>query len=267
MADSALRDRVAATSWYHSIELGPGLVTPGWFDTRPLPERLPLPSSLAGKRCLDVGTFDGFWAFEMEKRGAAEVVAVDVLDPHRWDWPVNSPPEAIEEMESRKRHNPGFAIAQQALDSKVRLVDETVYGLDPAEHGSFDFIFCGSLLLHLRDPILGVERLRAVCAGEAVITDAVDPFLSRAFRGRPVTEFDGRGRPWWFHQTAGSLKALVERGGFRVVEGPSRYAIPRGPSQRRPPLRPRVLLSRHGRSLMRDAVLGSPHAVVRAVPA
>ncbi|MEX2194885.1 MAG: class I SAM-dependent methyltransferase [Thermoleophilaceae bacterium] len=267
MPDPALRDRVAATSWYHSIELEPGLVTPGWFDTRPLPRRLPFPASLADRRCLDVGTFDGFWAFEMEKRGAAEVVAVDVLDPHRWDWPAGSPPEVIEEMESRKRDNPGFAIAKEALGSQVRLVDETVYELDPDELGRFDFIFCGSLLLHLRDPVRGVESLRRLSDGEVMVTDAVDPFLSRLFRGRPVTELDGRGRPWWFHQTASSLKALVERGGFRVVEGPRRYAIPRGPAQRRPPLRPKVLLSRHGRELMRDAVLGSPHAVVRAVPA
>ena len=36
-----------------------------------------LPESLAGVRALDIGTFDGFWAFEMERRGA-EVVAIDI---------------------------------------------------------------------------------------------------------------------------------------------------------------------------------------------
>src|SRR5690606_33254437 len=47
MTDPALRDRLAQTSWYHSIELAPGLVTPGWFDTRAVPERIGFPASLA----------------------------------------------------------------------------------------------------------------------------------------------------------------------------------------------------------------------------
>ena len=41
-------------------------------------ERFGLPASLAGKTALDVGTADGFWAFEMERRGAARVVAIDL---------------------------------------------------------------------------------------------------------------------------------------------------------------------------------------------
>jgi predicted nicotinamide N-methyase len=35
------------------------------------------PASFAGQRVLDVGTFDGFYAFLAEHRGAARVVAVD----------------------------------------------------------------------------------------------------------------------------------------------------------------------------------------------
>ena len=50
------------TEWYHSIELAPGEVTPGCFDTRAVAGKVPLPANLAGKRCLDVGTRDGFWA-------------------------------------------------------------------------------------------------------------------------------------------------------------------------------------------------------------
>ena len=58
-----MRADVAEQEWYHTLELAPGVVTPGWFDTREVPQRLPIPASLAGRRCLDVGTFDGFWAF------------------------------------------------------------------------------------------------------------------------------------------------------------------------------------------------------------
>ena len=67
--------------WYHTIELGDGVVTEGIFDHRPVVDRYMIPADLCGMRCLDVGTMDGFWAFEMERRGAAEVVAADLAAP------------------------------------------------------------------------------------------------------------------------------------------------------------------------------------------
>ena len=52
-------ERVAAHAWWHVIELAPGVVTPGSWDLRPTAAELPWPD-VAGKRCLDVGTMDGF---------------------------------------------------------------------------------------------------------------------------------------------------------------------------------------------------------------
>jgi tRNA (mo5U34)-methyltransferase len=81
----AARARVAELDWWHTIEVAQGVVTPGGWNLRPTAERLPWPPSLAGMRCLDIGTMDGFWAFELERRGAGEVVAGDVLDATRLD--------------------------------------------------------------------------------------------------------------------------------------------------------------------------------------
>ena len=53
---------------------GPTPMTEGTFDLRPYVARYGLPTDMTGMRALDVGTWDGFWAFEMERRGA-EVVA------------------------------------------------------------------------------------------------------------------------------------------------------------------------------------------------
>jgi hypothetical protein len=85
MDADAARARVAGLDWWHTIEVAPGVVTPGGWDLRATAERLPWPPSLAGMRCLDIGTMDGFWAFELERRGAGEVVASDVLDATRLD--------------------------------------------------------------------------------------------------------------------------------------------------------------------------------------
>src|SRR5262245_62521924 len=57
-------------NWYHTIELGNGLVSRGFYDHRPVVNCYGLPDSLCGKTALDIGTADGFWAFEMERRGA-----------------------------------------------------------------------------------------------------------------------------------------------------------------------------------------------------
>src|SRR5919198_749088 len=129
--------------WYHVIDLGNGVVTPGFVDHRPQLDLYGLPASLAGKRCLDVATFDGFWAFEMERRGAAEVVAVDLDDPTRLDWTYDERqrgPRLVAEWGSGR--GPGFSEAALALDSKARFVTKSVYDLDPGLDGTFDVVLC-----------------------------------------------------------------------------------------------------------------------------
>src|SRR5213079_414603 len=115
------------------MELRPGVETPGWHDTRPVVGQIPFPASLTGKRCLDVGTFDGFWAFEMERRGASEVVAIDILDPAAWDWPARSTPETMAAIGRRKGQGQGFDIAHSQLGSSVRRLERSVYDLNEAE--------------------------------------------------------------------------------------------------------------------------------------
>lgn len=265
MQSDALRTRVSeVTDWYHTIELAPGIVTPGWFDLRDVVAQLPFPNDLTGKRCLDVGTFDGFWAFEMEQRGAAEVVAVDLLDPLQWDWPHGSEPEVVAEVGRRKAGGAGFEIARDALGSTVERRAISIYDLDPADIGKFDFVYIGSLLLHLRDPIRALERARSVCAGEALFVDAVDAGLSALFRQRPVVGLDGRGRPWWWKPNVAGLVRMIEAAGFDTIGDVSRVRMKAGAGQQRPPLRPSVLRTSGGRERIAFAYIGDPHAAVRA---
>jgi tRNA (mo5U34)-methyltransferase len=74
-------ERIAEHRWWHTIEVAPGIVTPGGWDLRSTSAQLPWPD-VSGKRCLDIGTMDGFWAFELERRGAAEVLATDIGPAH-----------------------------------------------------------------------------------------------------------------------------------------------------------------------------------------
>jgi tRNA (mo5U34)-methyltransferase len=106
--------------WYHTMEVAPGLTTAGWFDLRPVVNTLPWPD-VRGKRCLDIGTFDGFLAFEMERRGAAEIVCTDVASHADWDHLPRQRAEAVAFWEARGgEKGAGFRIAAEILGSNAR---------------------------------------------------------------------------------------------------------------------------------------------------
>jgi tRNA (mo5U34)-methyltransferase len=142
-------------TYYHTLELTPEYTTPGWFDLRHYVKEYGLPEDLTGKRVLDVGTWDGFWAFEMEKRGA-EVVALDLDDERELDWPPRHRPKEYNVDGPRGR---GFHVAKEVLGSKVERVVKSIYHATPDDIGQFDLVFCGSVLIHLRDQFLAIERI------------------------------------------------------------------------------------------------------------
>src|SRR4051812_29410108 len=88
---AALLEQAKTRTWYHTLDFGDGVVTDGWFDLRADVHHYHLPEDMTGMRALEVGTWDGFWAFEMERRGA-EVVAIDLDDERKLDWPPRRRP-------------------------------------------------------------------------------------------------------------------------------------------------------------------------------
>ena len=263
-AVARLTEQVAERSWYHTIELAPGVETPGWFDLRAVAPKV-LPDDLGGRRCLDIASFDGFWALSMQDRGASEVVAIDVLDPRGWDWPTGSEAQVEEAIGARKGAGEGFDIVMSALERQITRRDMSVYDLDAAELGTFDFVYFGSLLLHLRDPVRALERARSVCSGEMVVVDAIDPALTVMHPRRPVAHFDGKGRPWWWKGNATAIARMVESAGFELAGKPKRVTMPPGRGQRKPPIL-RSLRSHAGRTELLSARHGDPHVAVRARP-
>jgi tRNA (mo5U34)-methyltransferase len=219
-SDPDLEAAVKRYPWYHTLELGDGIVTEAMFDHRPVIDRYPLPVDLTGLRCLDVGTMDGFWAFEMERRGAGSVVAIDVDDPDALDWPysLRDHDKTLDETKAER-----FALAKRALGSRVEYVTMSAYDLDE-ELGSFDLVFCGDLLLHLKDPITPVERMRSVCTGSAVIVNTIKRFR---FRERfSLAELDGIDEfVWWTTNLAG-LKRIVRAAGFARIEAVETFELP-----------------------------------------
>jgi tRNA (mo5U34)-methyltransferase len=216
--------------WYHTMDLGHEIVTNGWFDLRPIVDRLPWPD-LNGRRCLDVGPWDGFLSFEMERRGAAEVVALDIGSHEEWDWPAvarHRGPEAMRQM-AGVEVGAGFRTAREILGSRVERVESNVYSLSPEEFGMFDFIVCGSLMLHLRDPVAALEAIRSVCAGTFMSAEEVRVGLTIRARRRPLAEFRAGERcQWWIPNVAGHRR-MVGSAGFEIQQAIRPYVIPFGP--------------------------------------
>ena len=162
MATTDLLERARKHSWYHVMELAPGEVTDGWFDLRPFIHHYAIPERLDGLRVLEVGTWDGFWAFELERRGASEVVALDLDDEADLDWPPRRRPKEFSEV----RRGDGFRLAKEIRGSNVERVNCSIYHATPEELGTFDLVFCGSVLIHMRDQLLALERIAGLCSGQ-----------------------------------------------------------------------------------------------------
>lgn len=128
--------------WWHEIELAPGIVTPGDDSNRmklPILDALGFPRDLRGMRALDIGCSDGYFSFEMEKRGAS-VIAIDFV------------PETYT----------GFATARNILGSEVEYRMDNVYNLTPESYGELDVVLFMGVLYHLRKPLAALDAIRSV---------------------------------------------------------------------------------------------------------
>lgn len=263
-----LARRVAGhAAWYHTLELAPGVVTPGFFDLRAVVDTLPWPD-VSGARCLDVATMDGFYAFELERRGAAEVVAVDIEDQADLDWLPRHVPSGYER--GREPSGARFAVAHDALGSRVERRVTNVYDLSPERVGSFDVVIVGALLEHLRDPLRALEAVRSVTRGVVLSVEQVDLRTSLLLRRTPVQRVIGHTRTWSEPNRAGHV-AMLEATGFDVLEA-RMVGFPLGPGGGDRPVGsgPRGRLRAWSRALGRRLLTGStdwPFSAVLARPA
>jgi len=197
-----LGSRVAALRWYHTIDLGDGVVTKGIDDSPLRLARLDLPASLAGQTVLDIGAWDGFFSFEAERRGASRVVASDYFSWHGGGWG------------SKK----GFELARQTLGSKVEDVDIDVMDLSPDRLGTFDVVFFLGVLYHLRHPLLALERVASVTRKLLILETVVDMVgVDRpAAAFYPGRELNGDPTNWWAPNVP-ALHGMLRDVGFSEV--------------------------------------------------
>src|SRR5258708_26476237 len=145
----------------------------------------------------------------MERLGAGEVIALDVEDPTKIDWPYDWRRAGPQVVRSDGRlDGSGFTRAATALGASATRTSGSVYELDPEVHGRFDVVFCGALLLHLQDPVRALEAIREVCAGELVLVEHLDPVLELIARRVSCARFAPEGDQWWRANSARLVSLL-----------------------------------------------------------
>ena len=224
--------------WFHSLDLGHGVVTPGvksadLLATELASLRLP---DLHDRTVLDIGAWDGFYSFEAERRGAARVVA---LDHYAWSLdlaavhgynercraegvppaPWETVPEVWRPDELPGRR--GFDLARAELGSAVEPVVADFMATDPDDIGRHDVSLFLGVLYHLMDPFDALRRLRRVTRELAVIETAVMVLVDLAERPLwdffPEDQLNGDPSNWWAPNVAG-LVGACRAAGFSSVE-------------------------------------------------
>lgn len=223
-AAAQLSTKVGELTWYHTLELPEGVVTPGFFDHRPDLHRYRFPDDLSGQRALDVGQQDGYWSFELERRGAS-VTGIDLDRAEDLDWPPR-----LSESGTRREEGgfpladgTAFRLAREALGSSVERLPISAYEVTPETVGTFDLVLVGSVLVHMRDPMLALERLASVCTGRLILCEPYARRLRLVPFGRAV-EFTGESpyMTWWIPSVR-AWSSMVRCAGFDDVTPRGRF--------------------------------------------
>jgi hypothetical protein len=223
--------------WYHTVDLGSGLVTPGDYDFRDEINSFGFPKDLTGKRALDVGSATGYFAFEFEKRGA-EVVSVDLPSLSHWDMVSCEKNQVLIDLvncskartaeEAYHHHLDGpFQFCHKMLGSKVSRCLSPIYELTLAKLGGepFDLVYAGDILPHLFSPLKALDVLATVCADKLIISRDIgfqhpdQPYMRFMRQEGIVSDC----RSWWIMSRL-CLENMLKCVGFKTVSKVGEYA-------------------------------------------
>lgn len=238
--------------WYHTIDLGDGLITPGIFDFRSSISAFQFPEDMSGMHVLDVGSATGFFAFEFERRGA-QVTSVELpslADLDRFpgqsiensivklsrmlsEQAVETPSSAAQQQRTANEvyhlllEGP-FRFCHRALNSQVRRCYSTIYNLSAESLGSdgFDLIFIGDVLLHTLYPLQALAAVAPLCRGTLIIAQA----LPETDETHPAMLYVGGEDPeqdevsWWLPNKLCFMQ-LLKKLGFPKAEDVGSHTV------------------------------------------
>ena len=114
-----------------------------------------------------------------------------------------------------------FRIAAVLNRSRVNYKICSVYDLSPERVGVFDLVFCGSMLMHLKNPMAALGRIASVCGNCLVITTQTEI----GFDGDSAARYLGHDIPFvHFVPSPDCIANMLKACGFAaVLRGPTFY--------------------------------------------
>jgi tRNA (mo5U34)-methyltransferase len=195
--------------WWHTIDLGNGIVTPGRKSKAVMETEADLyfrGVDLAGRSVLDVGTWNGGYAVEAKRRGAGRVLATDSFcwrDPHY-----------------KGRETFDLVVGATGLDIPAKEIDATEISVESV--GRFDVVLFLGVFYHLFDPINTTKRLADLTEEVLILETHMDaqddprPLMVMY----PGTELAGDPTNWWGPNRACVEAILLSVGFARVAFQP-----------------------------------------------
>lgn len=202
--------RTDFTYWYHKIDLGNGVVTPGkdydplWNNIRKVRQTM----DYKDKRVLDIASFDGLWAFEAEQLGARNVVATDCF--YRT---FNNFLFCKEILGSHC--TPYYNVSPYNLFDRLDVYFGENYDEERPYERMFDIVQHLGLFYHLRDPFLSLSQARSclkpggtLLIETNVITDSEESYMM--YNGIPFTHRLSENYSVWWAPTVNCLKEMLK---------------------------------------------------------
>lgn len=217
MQHAAHREVPANITWFHSIDLGGGVVTPGFKSNQMCNDEANtiFGYPVKGKTFLDIGAWDGFFSFEAKRRGAARVLATD---HYCWSGPGWGTQD-------------GFNWVRDVTGSKVEDMDIDPTQISPETVGEFDVVLLSGVIYHVRDPLTVIENAGRVAKECLIIEtclalfDEPDPAMlfvnGMAFNKDPTN---------YYIPNRAAVVAMLKYCGFKTVmtaDHPDNHLVPR----------------------------------------
>jgi tRNA (mo5U34)-methyltransferase len=200
--ENGLFQEIEKLPWFHSIDLGNGIVTPGRAELAHLKAQANafFDEALKEKAVLDIGCYDGFYSFEAYRRGAKRVVATD-----HFIW-----------QDDRCRQ--AFELARRRVAPNVEVLELDIADITPERVGTFDVVLFTGVLYHLRHPLQALEQVARLVSGTLVLEthlDAVD-FGRPAMVFYPNRELNDDPSNWWGPNRL-CIEAMLRDVGFASI--------------------------------------------------
>lgn len=216
-----LNENISKYRWFHQIDFGDGIVSPGLISNAILRKlaNLFFGAGIAGKTVLDIGCWDGFFSIEAARRGASRVMATDHFAWSNQCWGDRG----------------AFDLARSALAPDIEVLDIDLADLSVERIGTFDIVLFSGVFYHLRNPLLVLDQIAPLAKETFILETHMDASKEKrpAMIFYPGRELNGDPTNWWGPNRP-CVEAMLKNAGFSAIQydrhpvsGPPRRFFPK----------------------------------------